>query len=188
MEGVGQQLLVPPGWINSSTPGSATVQCGAFLQTSFITVTGSLAEPIPFEVPLSWNNGTAWTPADASGFVFTCNIPGIYNVSVNQTLTLNNLAEIAEPIVYVALSVVDANNAEVDQVYTNTTLVPITSSPVVVAISFSNIINANVGTTMQLAIESPSGNISMTSGANTGNYQALTYNLIAQGVYGNVIP
>jgi len=187
MEGVGQQLIAPPGWINSSTPGSATVQCGAFLQTDFITVTGATAESIPFSTPLSWNNGTAWTP-DASGFVFTCNIPGIYNVSVNQTLTLENLAEIAEPLVYVALSVVDANNAEVDQVYTNTTLVPISSSPVVVAVSYSNIINANVGTTMRVAIESPSGNISMTSGANTGNYQALTYNLIAQGVYGNVIP
>jgi hypothetical protein len=187
MEGVGQQLYPPPGWVNPSTPGSATTECGAYLQTTFVTVTGDVAEPVPFEEPLSWTQGSAWTP-DEEGVVFTCNVPGIYSISVNQTLTLENLAEIAEPIVYVALSVNDANNSEINQVYTNTTLVPITSAAVVVATSFTNIINANVGTVMSVAIVSPSGNISMTSGANSGNYQALTYNLIAQGVYGNVIP
>lgn len=187
MEGVGQTLILPPGYANATTPSFATTQCGAYLQTEFVTVTGSAGEFIPFSTPLSWTQGTAWTP-DASGIVFTCNIPGIYSVSVNQTLTLNNLAEIADPTVYVALSVNDGNNAELDQVYTNTTLVPITSSPVIVAVSFTNIVNANVGTTMQVGIDSPSGNITMTSGANTGNYQALTYNLIAQGVFGNVIP
>jgi hypothetical protein len=187
MEGVGQDLFLPPGFANSTTPSFATTECGAYLQSTFVTTVGTTAQPVPFEVPLSWTQGTAWIP-DGSGVVFTCNIPGIYSISVNQTLTLNNVAEIAEPIVYVALSVNDANNAEISQVYTNTTLVPITSAPVTVATSFTNIINANVGTEMAVAVVSPSGNITMTSGANSGNYQALTYNLIAQGVFGNVIP
>ena len=187
MEGVGQQLYPPPGWVNTATPGAATTQCGAYLQTETFSTDGSTAIQIGFPQALSWTQGSAWT-TDASGIVFTCNIPGIYSVSINQTLELNNLAEIANPTVYMALSVIDANNAEIDQVFTNSLLVPITSSPVLVSTSFTNIINANVGTTMQLAIDSPSGNITVSSGGNTGNYQALTYNLIAQGVYGNVVP
>jgi hypothetical protein len=187
MEGVGQQLLPPPGWVNSTTPGSATTECGAYIQSEIVTVTGDVAEPIPFATPLSWTQGSAWT-TDETGIVFTCNVPGLYTIVVNQTLTLNNLAEIGDPTVYIALSVNDGLNAEINQVYTNTILVPITSSPVAVSVGFTNIINANVGTTMSVAIDSPSGNISMTSGSVGNFYQALTYNLIAQGVYGNTVP
>ena len=187
MEGVGQDLFPPPGYANPTTPLFATPQCGAYLQTEYVTVEGSLGAVIPFSTPLSWTQSTAWIP-DNSGSVFTCQIPGLYSILINQTLGLTNLSEITNPTVYVTLSVVDGNNAELNRTYTNTTLVPITTDAVTVCIGFTNIINANVGTQLSVAIDSPSGNIEMTSGDNSGNYQALTFNLIAQGVYGNVVP
>ena len=187
MEVQGQQLILPPGFANATTPINATPQCGAYLQTAVFTVSGSDAVQIAFPEPFSWTQSTAWVP-DVDGVVFTCQIPGIYNISVNQTLTLQNTAEVSNPTVYMAMSVVDANNAEIDQVYTNTLMVPVTVAAITVSTSFSNIINANVGTTLQIAIDSPSGNITMSSGDNSGNYQALTFNLIAQGVYGNIVP
>jgi hypothetical protein len=91
MEGVGQDLFPPPGYANATRPSFATTECGAYLQSTFVTTVGTTAQPVPFEAPLSWTQSTAWTP-DGSGVVFTCNVPGIYSISVNQTLTLNNVA------------------------------------------------------------------------------------------------
>ena len=85
MGDVGQQLYAPPGWINSTTPSFASTACGAYLQTQTFSVVGSVAVQIAFPQPLSWSQGTAWTP-DASGIVFTCQTPGIYSVVINQTL------------------------------------------------------------------------------------------------------
>jgi len=186
MEGVGQLLYPPPGWVNATTPGFATVICGAVPQTAVVSTSGSDAVFVPFGTPLSWSSVSAWTTDDA-GIIWTCNVAGIYSMNVSQTLTVFNAADITNPVVNMSMSMNDANNAELDQVYTTTITVPVTTAPLVISTGVTNILNANVGTTMQFSISSPDGGITVTSGGNSGNYQAFTYNLIAQGVYGNVI-
>jgi len=186
MEGVGQDLLPPPGYANPTTPVFATPVCGGFLQTSIYTATGSTAEFIGFDTPLSWTTANAWTSDD--GVTWTCQIPGIYSMNVAQTLVVQNIADIVNPIVQLAMSVNDVNNAELDQVYTTTFTVPVTTQPIELCQNVTNIVNANVGTQMEFSVQSPSGGITLTSGANNGFYQAFTYNLIARGVYGNVAP
>ena len=187
MEGVGQDLLLPPGYANPTTSLFATPVCGGYLQTEIYTATGSTAEFIGFTDPLSWTTAPAWT-SDLSGITWTCQIPGIYSMNVSQTLVVQNIAEIANPIIQLAMSVNDVNNAELDQVYTTTFPVPITTGPIELCQNVTNIVNANVGTQMEFSVQSPSGGITLTSGANSGFYQAFTFNLIAQGVKGNVIP
>ena len=186
MEGVGQDLLPPPGYANPQTPLFATPVCGGYLQTEVFTATGSTAEFIAFDTPLSWTTATAWTSED--GITWTCQIPGIYSMNVAQTLVVQNIADIENPIVQLAMSVNDVNNAELDQVYTTTFPVPVTTSPIELCQNVTNIVNANVGTQMEFSVQSPSGGITVTSGANNGFYQAFTFNLIARGVVGNVIP
>jgi hypothetical protein len=109
-------------------------------------------------------------------------------MNVAQTLVVQNIADIVNPIVQLAMSVNDVNNAELDQVYTTTFTVPVTTQPIELCQNVTNIVNANVGTQMEFSVQSPSGGITLTSGANNGFYQAFTYNLIARGVYGNVAP
>jgi hypothetical protein len=186
LEGVGQNLSPLPGWANQTLPFNATTVCGGYLQTEVFTATGSTAEFIAFDTPLSWTTAAAWTSED--GVTWTCQIPGIYSMNIAQTLVVQNVADIVNPIVQLAMSVNDVNNAELDQVYTTTITVPITTDPIELCQNVTNIVNANVGTQMEFSVQSPSGDITVTSGANNGFYQAFTYNLIARGVYGNVIP
>jgi hypothetical protein len=186
MEGVGQSLILPPGYANPTTPVFATPVCGGYLQTEVYTADGSDPVFVAFTQPLSWTTANAWT-SDELGITWTCQIPGIYSMNVAQTLVVQNTADIVNPVVQLAMSVNDVNNAELDQVYTTTIPVPVTTAPIELCQNVTNIVNANVGTQMEFSVQSPSGGITVSSGANNGFYQAFTYNLIAQGVYGNVI-
>ena len=186
MEGVGQDLLPPPGYANPATPLFATPVCGSILQTEIVSTVGSAEVAVPFSVVQSWSSVSAWTP-DVTGVIWTCQIAGIYSMNIAQTLTVFNAADITNPVINMSMSMVDINNAELDQVYTQTITVPVTTDPILVSTGVSNIVNANVGTTMSFALSSPDGGITVTSGSNSGFYQAFTYNLIAKGVYGNVV-
>ena len=186
MEGVGQDLLPPPGYANPATPLFATPVCGSILQTEVVSTVGSAEVVVPFNVYQSWSSVSAWT-SDISGILWTCQIAGIYQMNIAQTLTVFNAADITNPVVNMSMSVIDINNAELNQVYTQTITVPVTTSEIIVSTGVSNIVNANVGTTMSFAVNAPNGGITVTSGSNSGFYQAFTYNLIAKGVYGNVV-
>jgi len=187
LEGVGQNLSPLPGWANATSPLYATPICGAFLQTGVFTAVGSDPIYVQFDTPASWSTAEAWVP-DNSFTTWTCQIPGIYSMNVSQTLTVQNIADIVNPVINLAMSIVDINNAELDQVYTTIITVPITTDPITIAQNVTNIVNANVGTEMEFSVTAPSGGISVTSGAvDPGYYQAFTFNLIARGVYGNVI-
>ena len=187
LEGVGQNLSPLPGWANQTLPFNATTACGGYLQTEVYTADGSDAVFIGFNTPLSWTTAAAWT-SDELGITWTCQIPGIYSMNIAQTLVVQNIAEIENPIVQLAMSVNDVNNSELDQVYTTTFPVPVTTAPIELCQNVSNIVNANVGTQMEFSVQSPSGGITVSSGANNGFYQAFTFNLIAQGVVGNIVP
>jgi hypothetical protein len=184
-------MYSPPGWVNPTTPGSATTSCGAIKQTKFFTAVDDNAVQIGFDYPLSWT-GPGWTTTDPSGILWTCQVPGVYNIYIAQTLEVQNVADIDNPTVTLNLSIVDANNAELNQTYTNTIFVPVTTGTVpLVGCSLTAIVNANVGTELIFALASPSGGVSIVSGngaEDSGTYQAFTYNLISQGVYGTVIP
>jgi hypothetical protein len=187
LEGVGQNLSPLPGWANQTLPFNATTVCGGYVQTEVFTATGSTAEFIAFDTPLSWTTAAAWTSED--GVTWTCQIPGIYSMNISQTLEVQNIAEIQNPVIQLAMNVNDANNSELDQVYTTTFPVPITTAPIVLCQNVTNIVNANVGTEMTFSVESPSGGITLTSGTGLSDfYQAFTFNLIARGVVGNVVP
>ena len=187
MEGVGQDLLPPPGYANPQTPLFATPICGGFLQTGVFTADGSDPIYVQFDAPASWSTAEAWVPNN-SFTTWTCQIPGIYSMNVSQTLTVQNIADIVNPVINLAMSVVDGGNAELNQVFTTIITVPITTDPITIAQNVTNIVNAGVGTEMVFSVTAPSGGISVTSGAaDPGYYQAFTFNLIARGVYGNVI-
>lgn len=177
---------VPVGYINTDTPQAATVSCGANLQVSTVATNGVDAVFVPFNQPLSWA-GAQWT-SDSNAIQWICQVPGIYSMNVAQTLILQNTAEIVNPIVNMIMSITDNVNAELNQTYTTTLMVPITTGPIEVGAGVANIVNANVGTFMSFALEAPSGNITVSSGGNNATYQGFTYNLIAQGNYGNVVP
>ena len=186
LEGVGQNLSPLPGWANATTPLYATPVCGSIIQTGTYTTSGAVGVFIGFQQPATWSSVEAWT-SDASGVTWTCQIPGIYSMNIAQTLNVQNLSDITNPIVSLVMSMVDGNNAELDQVYTTNIPIPVTIDPIVICQNVSNIVNANVGTTMEFGVTSPSGGITITSAGNSGYYQAFTYNLIARGVYGNVV-
>lgn len=186
MEGVGQDLFPPPGYANSTTPLFATPVCGSILQTEVVSTVGMDAVFVPFSTPQSWSSVTAWT-SDVSGIIWTCQIAGIYSMNISQTLSVLNAADITNPVVNMTMSIADPVNTELDQEYTTSIIVPVTISPILVSTGVTNIVNANVGTTMEFGIASASGDIDVTSGGNAGYYQAFTYNLIAKGVYGNVV-
>ena len=179
-------LVAPIGWVNPITPAFASVNCGAIIQTpgTYVSTIGD-AVNVPFQTPLSWS-GNEWT-TDADGLVFTCQVPGIYSVNISQQLTLYNPSESQTPIVNLNMNINDASNIELNQSYTNTIIVPITTGSINVGTSVTNIVNANVGTTLGCTLNSPSGSVSVISGGSGGSYAGFNYNLIASGNYGNII-
>ena len=85
----GGNMLSPPGWINPTTPGSATVLCGNIIQTQVYTTAFTVPLQIGFDAPTSWSDKTAWIP-DASGILWTCQTAGIYNFRASQYLSITN--------------------------------------------------------------------------------------------------
>ena len=184
----GGGMYSPPGWVNSTTPGNATVLCGNVSQTEMLSVDGTNTLLIPFVVPATWSDLTSWIPDD-DGIHWTCVTPGIYSVQVTQNLTINNPAEIINPVVNVIISISSDITTELNQTLETSILCPATTTnSQIVNVSVSGIINADVGSIMTASIISPSGNIAVTSGPtelpSTGC--VLRWNLIALGEYGNI--
>ena len=187
MEGVGQQLLSPPGWVNPATPGFATTICGYYTQTEQYTSDGSNPLQIGFNNPLSWTNLNAWT-SDASGANWVCNVPGLYQLTVTQLLTVQNLADITDPVINMTINVGSTTTTEINQIAKSTVIVPVTSAPFEVSASVSALVNVDVASTMSFELDSPSGGVSFTSGPPElpSSLQGFSYQLISQGNIGNV--
>jgi len=180
-------LIAPPGWINPTTPGSATVYCGHIIQTAEITTTGATPEAIPFSISASWSNNSSWTSDD--GITWVCQVAGIYSVNVSQQLTVTNGADIVNPVVNVNLTVTSQITTEFNKKLQSSMLCPVTTTnAVTMGLNLSGIICVGVGDTMQVTVESPSGDIEIVSGGGgvEAPEAALSYSLIAQGDYGNV--
>ena len=187
MEGVGQQLYPPPGWVNSATPSFATTVCGYITQVEQYTSSGSDALTIGFTNPLSWTNTIAWT-SDVSGMNWVCNVPGLYQLTVTQLLTVQNLADITDPVINMTINIGSTTTTEINQIAKSTVIVPITSAPFEVSASVSALVNVGVADTMTFELDSPSGNVSFTSGPPElpTSLQGFSYQLISQGQVGNV--
>ena len=89
MNGLGGGMYPPTGYVNPTTPGSATVRCGNVVQTSDFTTNGAIALPIGFSAPTSWSDPYSWIP-NTDGTLWTCQNPGIYNFRASQNLTIAN--------------------------------------------------------------------------------------------------
>ena len=181
-------MLSPPGWINPTTPGSATVLCGNITQTGTYPVDGDSPLQIPFDAPASWSDKLSWT-SDEVGAVWTCVQGGIYFLQASQELTINNAANIVNPIVNVYISVVSNTTTEFNRTLQTTLLCPATTTDSqVVTVSVSGYVNVDAGTSMSVNIEVPAGDISVISGPvglpSPGGI--LSWNLVALGAYGNV--
>ena len=186
LEGVGQNLSPLPGWANATAPLYATPICGSILQAVPATSSGSDVLPITFTLPTSWSSTTAWT-SDLSGEIWTCGIPGIYSMTISQLLLVQNIADIVNPVVNMSMTLTDVATPELNVIVATILTVPVTTDAIEIAANVSNIINAQVGTTMRFTLQSPSGGISIVSGGIAPPYvTAFAYNLIAQGVYGNI--
>jgi len=183
----GGGMYAPVGWVNSSTPGNATVKCGNISQTEEVTADGSDTLIIPFVAPATWSDNTSWITEDG-GLHWICVQPGIYMVQATQSLIINNPAEIVNPVVNLFITVDSGSTSEFNQTIKNSILCPATTvDSQEIGMSVSGLINADAGAIMTVSIISPSGNIgvisSPTSLPNTGG--VLSWNLIAQGQYGN---
>lgn len=178
---------VNPGWVNTQTPSFATVYCGFVQQTQSWTTTGSTVALVGFDGLSSWTTPN-WENTDLSGWYWRCNLAGIYQVAASQNLTVFNAADATNPVVNVTLTVTSITTSEFNNVFTTSIAVPITTAPIVMNVLVSGLTNVDVGSEMHLSIESLSGNVDVTSGATTlpAPNAYMSWNLIAQGSYGNV--
>jgi len=175
------------GWVNSTTPGFATVNCGYVVQTEDVSTTGSVISAVGFNGNSSWSTPN-WTNTDGSGSVWACETGGVYALSSSQNLTLFNAADATNPVVNVTLTVTSTTTSEFNTVFQTSVAVPITTAPITMNVTTGGLANVDPGTTMTLTIQSPSGNVTVTSGATVLPSPAafISWNLIAQGPYGNV--
>ena len=187
MEGVGQPLIFPPGYANETTPTFASPICGYITQVDQFTSSGSDALTIGFTNPLSWTSSDVWV-SDVSGQQWTCNVPGLYQMTVTQLLTVQNLADITDPVVNMTINVGSTTTTEINQIAKSTVIVPVTSAPFEVSASVSALVNVDVASTMSFELDSPSGGVSFTSGPPElpSSLQGFSYQLISQGNIGNV--
>ena len=81
-------MVAPPGWVNPSTPGSATVSCGNITQTATYTTAATAPVLIGFDSPATWSQ-SKFIP-DLSGVEWTCQTTGIYNLRFNQTVDVTD--------------------------------------------------------------------------------------------------
>jgi hypothetical protein len=177
---------VPVGYINNTTPQSATVSCGNVLQSATVDTDNVLGQvEIPFEAPASWC-GAQWTPNEL-GLIWTCQVAGIYSFNISQNLTFQNVAELVNPTVSVEAVFASATTSEFNKYLETTLMVPITTDPITVQANLSGIVNVDVGTTLVVNVIDNSGNITTTSNEvappNAGG--SLSWNLLAEGEYGN---
>ena len=182
VQNVGLGMLAPVGWINSSVPSFATTTCGSILQSSTFTATAGDSLEIAFNTPTAWNTN-AWTP-DLSGGTWTCQIPGIYSMNVSQSLTVFNAADIVSPVVVLTMNIEDDNHPDLNQAVSNSVVVPVTTDPISLPCSVAGIIPAAPGTRMIFTVVSTGGDVTITSEPAVPYNVAFSYNLIAQGPYG----
>lgn len=175
------------GWVNSSTPGFATVNCGFVQQTQSWSTTGSSVADVGFDGLASWSTPT-WVSTDLSGWYWSAQVPGVYQMQASQSLTVSNAADATNPVVDVTLTVTSATTSEFNYVFRTSLAVPITTAPIVMNVSVGGLANVDAGSTFHLTIQSLSGNVDVISGATTlpSPNAYVSWNLIAQGAYGNV--
>ena len=92
-------MVAPPGWVNPTTPGSATVQCGNITQTATYTTAATEPVAIGFDSPATWSQNN-FLP-DLSGVEWTCQTTGIYNLRFNQTVDVTNVSTPADSAISV---------------------------------------------------------------------------------------
>jgi hypothetical protein len=179
---------VPVGYINSVTPQSATIKCGYVVQDATVeTNAGEVGDTvqIPFQAPTSWS-GSQWT-TDENGLVFTCQTTGIYSINVTQNLTMQNIAELANPLITVTVNIISPTTSEFNKFIQTTLMVPVTTDPITVQVNFSGIANVDVNSTLYIEVYNVSGNIPVTSNSvvSPNPNGSFSWNLIAEGEYGN---
>ena len=186
MEGIGAGLYSPPGYANSKTPGSATVQCGSVKQALTYTSSGATELGIGFTAtPLSWSSPD-WIPDAPDGLIWVCQRAGIYRVSAQQVLQLCNTSDATNPVVNVRMIVNSPLTDPNDTVFLTTINVPITTASIFNSVQVGGIVKAEVGTIMGVSVRSLSGNVTIVS--STASFPVasgfLEWNLIAEGQYG----
>jgi len=187
MEGVGAGLFFPPGYVNATTPGFASVRCGSVKQALTYTASGSTALGIGFTAPpLSWSN-TDWIPDAPDGLVWICQRAGIYQVSAQQVLQMRNTSDATNPVVNVRMTVNNPLINPNDQTFLTSINVPITTGSILNSVRVGGIVNCEVGTAMVVSVQSMSGNVTIvsTTAAWPNASGFLQWNLIAEGSYGN---
>ena len=104
IENVGIGMLAPPSWANSSTPTQATIACGYHKQNVVYTVDGTNSLQIGFAENVSWSNNYDLS-GDLSGANWTTLVPGIYQLNIAQNLTVQNVANITNPVINITVNV-----------------------------------------------------------------------------------
>lgn len=184
IENVGIGMLAPPSWANSSTPTQATIACGYHKQNVVYTVDGTNILQIGFAENVSWSNNYDLS-GDLSGANWTTLVPGIYQLNIAQNLTVQNVANITNPVINITVNVA-SNTTELDQILRTTLMVPVTIGPMNINAVVSGIVCCELNSVITIAINVPSGDIDVTSGYNAlpdpSGY--FSWNLIAQGIFG----
>jgi hypothetical protein len=186
MEGPTTGLITPAGFANPQTPSFASVQCGSIVQSAVWTTDGDAETSVGFTEASSWTTPN-WLAQDISGFIWTCQTPGIYNVVCQQNLTLHNIADATNPIVNLTLSVRSDTTSEFNDAFTTSIPVPITTAPITMTVSVGGVCNADLGSEMLVTLQSLGGNVTVSSGTTffPAPKSYLGWNLIAPGAYGN---
>ena len=179
-------LVAPPGWVNPTTPGSATVKCGYIVQSQNYTANGATPLDLTFDSPASWSDAS-WV-SDLSGVTWTCIVPGIYYITVAQNLTVLNTAETVQPVVALYGTLTSTSTSEFNQVIETSQYYPImTGGAQGSQMILTGLVNATSGSTLVITIVDRSGNLSLTSGFSSlpSPVGYLGWHLIAAGAYGN---
>jgi hypothetical protein len=180
-------MVAPPGYINPTTPGSATIRCGYVVQSLTFAPGGATPIKIGFDAPATWSDAS-WV-SDISGEIWYCRQAGIYSITVAQNMTVQNISETVNPAISVYATLTSATTSEFNQVLESSQFIPImTGDPHSLQMIVSGLVNADYGTTLVVKIADRSGNLNLSSGFSALPSPAgfLGWNLIAQGGYGNV--
>jgi hypothetical protein len=122
---------------------------------------------------------------DVSGANWTTLVPGIYQLNVAQNLTVQNTANITNPVVNITVNVA-STTTELDQILRTSLMVPVTLAPINVNAIVSGIVCCELNSVITVSIDVPSGDITLESGYNAlpdpSGY--FSWNLIAQGIFG----
>ena len=180
-------MIPPQNWVNIATPASATTNCGYVAQTETFVADADQPTPISFTTPASWSDRASWVP-DLTGTFWTCATSGIYSITVSLNMTVNNVAETVNPVVGITVILDSNTTSENDQTLRTTQYIPImTGGAQNLNMVLTGLVNADVGSVLNVEITDYSGNLSLTSVEGVYPIPAayLGWNLIAQGEYGN---